>query len=355
MESLAKIIEAIKPLDESYIEKAQIRLDNLTKPKGSLGRLEDFAKTLVAIKEDLYPRIDRKRIVTFAADHGITDEGISAFPKEVTRQMILNFLQGGAGINVLARHIGAEVIVVDIGVDHDFGQLEGLVVRKIGMGTGNISKGPAMERREAVESLHVGIEMAEGAHQDGIDVVGLGDMGIGNTTPSSAVLAAITGKEPVQITSRGTGIDDATLAKKMGLIEKSLKVNRPDPKDIIDVLAKVGGFEIGGIAGTIIGCARHRIPVVIDGFICSAGALIAFGLNPLVRGYIFASHLSVEKGHRVILDHMDLSPMLDLSLRLGEGTGAALGIGLLEASVRILNEMATFDSAGVSDSDKGKS
>lgn len=353
MESLTKIVKAIEPLDQSYFQKAQAKLDNLTKPRGSLGKLEDFAKRIVAIKEDLHPRIDRKKIVTFAADHGIADDGISAFPKEVTSQMVLNFLKGGAGVNVLARHVGAEVAVVDIGVDHDFGQMDGLVVQKIGKGTGNISKGPAMKREDAVKSLLVGIEMAERAHQDGVDVLGLGDMGIGNTTPSSAILAAITGKDAKQVTSRGTGIDDATLSRKVDLIEKSLEVNRPDPKDTIDVLAKVGGFEIGGIAGAIIGCARNRIPVVIDGFICSAGALIAFGLNPLVREYVFASHLSVEQGHRVMLDHMELSPMFDLSLRLGEGSGAALGIGLLEAGVRILNEMATFDSAEVSDSDNG--
>lgn len=353
MQALTKIIKAIEPLDQSYFQKAQVKLDNLTKPRGSLGKLEDFAKRIVAIKEDLHPRMDRKKIVTFAADHGVADDGISVFPKEVTSQMVLNFLQGGAGVNVLARHVGAEVAVVDMGVDHDFGQMDGLVVKKIGKGTGNISKGPAMKREDAVKSLLAGIEMAERAHQDGIDVVGLGDMGIGNTTPSSAILAAITGKDAKQVTSRGTGIDDAILARKVDLIEKSLEINRPDPKDTIDVLAKVGGFEIGGIAGAIIGCARNRIPVVIDGFICSAGALIAYGLNPLVREYIFASHLSVEKGHRVMLDYMELSPMFDLSLRLGEGSGAALGIGLLEAGVRILNEMATFDSAEVSDSDNG--
>jgi nicotinate-nucleotide--dimethylbenzimidazole phosphoribosyltransferase len=353
MDLLTETISAIKPLDGSYLQEAQRRLDNLTKPRGSLGRLEDFAKRIVAIKEDLRPRMDRKRIVTFAGDHGIADDGISAFPKEVTSQMVFNFVQGGAGVNVLARHVGAEVMVIDIGVDHDFEMMDGLEIKKIGKGTGNISTGPAMKRVDAEKSLLVGIEVAERAYHDGIDVIGLGDMGIGNTTPSSAILAAITGKEANQVTSRGTGIDDDILAKKVGLIEKSLKVNQPDPQDTIDVLAKVGGFEIGGIAGTIIGCARYRIPVVIDGFISSAGALIAFGLNPLISEYIFASHLSVEKGHQVMLEHMDLSPMLDLSLRLGEGTGAALGIGLLEASVRILNEMATFGSAGVSDSDQG--
>jgi nicotinate-nucleotide--dimethylbenzimidazole phosphoribosyltransferase len=352
MGRLEETIKSIKPIDQSFLEKAQNRLDSLTKPRGSLGKLEDFAKKVVAIKEELPPRMKKKRIVTIAADHGVAEEGISAFPKEVTRQMVINFLRGGAGINVLSRHVGAQVVVVDIGVDHDFGDVEGLIIRKIRRGTGNISKGPAMERREAVEALLIGIELSDMAYQDGIDVIGLGDMGIGNTTPSSALLAAITGMDVSRVTGKGSGIDDTTLVKKIKVIEKALEINRPNPSDPIDCLAKVGGLEIGAIAGVILGCASRRIPVVIDGFISTAGALIAYGLNPLVKSYIFASHISVEKGHRIMLDHMDLVPMFDLSLRLGEGTGAALGISLIEASVKILNEMSTFESAGVSEAER---
>ncbi|MEM2983392.1 MAG: nicotinate-nucleotide--dimethylbenzimidazole phosphoribosyltransferase [Candidatus Bathyarchaeia archaeon] len=349
MDRLKETINAIRPLDGSYLEKAQRRLDNLTKPRGSLGRLEEFARKIVAIREELHPRFDKKRVVTFAADHGIAEEGISSFPKEVTHQMVMNFLRGGAGINVLARHVGAEVMVVDIGVDHDFGNVEGLIVKKVRRGTGNISIGPAMERMEAIKSIIVGIELADMAHNDGCDVIGVGEMGIGNTTPSSAILSAITGMEVSSVTSRGTGIDDSQLAKKIRLIEKALQINRPDPADPIDCLAKVGGLEIGAIAGMVLGCAAHRIPIVIDGFISTAGALIAYKLNPFVRDYTFASHLSAERGHRIMLDHMNLSPMFDLNLRLGEGTGAALGIGILEASIKIINEMATFESAGVSE------
>jgi nicotinate-nucleotide--dimethylbenzimidazole phosphoribosyltransferase len=272
---------------------------------------------------------------------------VSAYPKEVTPQMVMNFLRGGAGVNVLAKHAGVRVIVVDIGVDHEFEPAEGLEIRKVGRGTRNMAFGPAMSREEAERSILVGVEMVE-KYRRGLDIIGTGDMGIGNTTPSSAIVSVITDTAPELVTGRGTGIDDATHAGKIAVIRKAIELNRPDRSDPLDVLAKVGGFEIGGIAGLVLGASLHRIPVVADGFISTAGALIAAELCPASKDYIIAAHQSVEIGHRKMLEHLEQRPLLDLNLRLGEGTGAALGISLVEASVRILMEMATFASAGVS-------
>lgn len=349
MGKLGETLKLIKNIDQSLVEKAQKRLDSLTKPKDSLGRLEEFAKKMVAITGELRPEIKRKIIFTFAADHGVAEEGVSAFPREVTRQMVLNFLNGGAGINVLARHVGAEVVVVDIGVDFDFGANSLLINRKIIRGSRNIRKGPAMTRDEAVRCVEAGIALSQEYGEKGT-IFGTGEMGIANTTASSAVAAAFTGTPYVEdITGRGTGIDDSIYRHKVKVIEDALKVNKPDPSDPIDVLSKVGGAEIGGIAGLILGAAARRIPVVIDGFISTAGALIAYELNPAVRDYIFPSHNSVERGHRIMLERMRLKPFVDLSLRLGEGTGAALGISLVEAGLKIYNEMATFGEAGVAE------
>jgi nicotinate-nucleotide--dimethylbenzimidazole phosphoribosyltransferase len=263
--------------------------------------------------------------------------------------MVYNFLRQGAGINVLARHAGAKVVVVDIGVDHDFELMEGLMIRKVGRGTGNMTRGPAMDRDQALRAVAVGLEMADHARGQNADLVGTGDMGIGNTTASSAVLASLTGLPVSQATHRGTGIDDTVLAQKIRIIEKSIAVNRPEANDPLDVLAKVGGFEIAGITGLIIGGAFHRIPVVVDGFISTAGAMIAVGLNPDIKEYLFASHQSVEVGHRFMLEYIGQKPILDLSLRLGEGTGAALAMPIIEAAVKIFTEMATFSDAGVSE------
>jgi nicotinate-nucleotide--dimethylbenzimidazole phosphoribosyltransferase len=261
--------------------------------------------------------------------------------------MVMNFINGGAGVNVLARHAGAEVRVVDIGVDHYFGMVPGLVVRKIARGTANLAKGPAMTRDQAVAALEAGIGLAGLAKKEGVTLLGTGEMGIGNTTPSSAIIAAISGKTVREVTHRGTGINDAALENKIRVIEQGLAVNKPDPKDPLDVLAKVGGLEIAGIAGLILGAAANRIPVVVDGFISTAGALIASELNPTVKDYMFAAHESVEIGHRFMLEHIGLEPILDLQLRLGEGTGAALAMTLIEAGVKIYKEMATFAEAGV--------
>jgi nicotinate-nucleotide--dimethylbenzimidazole phosphoribosyltransferase len=349
---LRERLATIQGLKKEFFAQAQERLDRLTKPRGSLGQLEEIARRYVAMVENIRPRIREKIIYTFAGDHGVTAEGVSAYPKDVTPQMVYNFLRKGAAINVLAGHAGAKVVVVDIGVDHTFEPAEGLVIRKVARGTGNIARGPAMSREQALQAISVGLEMADHAKSQKTDLVGTGEMGIGNTTPSSAILAALTGLPVNQVTHRGTGIDDVGLVRKVKIIEKALEVNSPDPKDPLDVLSKVGGFEIAGIAGLIIGCAGHRIPVVVDGFISTAGAMIAVALNSRAREYLFASHRSVEVGHQFMWEYIGQKPLLDLSLRLGEGTGAALAMSLIESSVKILTEMATFAEAGVSEEEK---
>lgn len=345
--ALQHALARIRPLDQAAVAAVQARLDRQAKPRGSLGRLEELARHYVAATGR--EQIRNKAIFTFAGDHGVAGEGVSAFPREVTPQMVYNFLSGGAAINALARHAGAEVRVVDMGVDHDFGGLDGLLDRKVGRGTANFAKGPAMTRTEALRCLETGIALADACPAAGIDLVGTGDMGIANTTPSAAIAAVFTGLPPERVTHRGTGIDDAALARKIEVIRTGLAVNRPDPRDPVEVLAKVGGFEIGGIAGLIIGCAAAGIPVVIDGFISTAGALIAAELHPHVRDYLFAAHRSVEIGHTAMLERLRLEPLLDLQLRLGEGTGAALGMTLLEAALRLLREVKTFEEASVSE------
>jgi nicotinate-nucleotide--dimethylbenzimidazole phosphoribosyltransferase len=349
MDLLTETLASIRPVDPVMLEKAQVMLDKKTKPLGSLGRLEEFGRRFAAITGSLEPDTTKKVIYTFAGDHGVTEEGISAFPREVTPQMVFNFLRGGAGVNVLARHCGAEVCVVDVGVDHDFGELAGLIGKKVARGTRNFTKGPAMTRDEALAAMRVGIELAGQARAEGVAMVGTGEMGIGNTTPSSAIIAALSGTPVWEVTHRGTGISESALENKIRVIELGLAINRPDPKDPLDVLAKVGGLEIAGIAGLVLGCAANRIPVVIDGFISTAGALIAAEMDPHVKDYVFAAHQSVEIGHRFMLERIGVEPILDLRMRLGEGTGAALAMGLIEAGVKILKEMATFGEAGVAE------
>ena len=349
MDLLNATLKNMKAVNGEWSGIAQKHLDNLTKPLGSLGRLEEFARKLVAMTENKKPMLDKKVIFTFAGDHGVTEEGVSAFPKEVTQQMVFNFLRGGAGINVLARHAGSDVVVVDIGVDHDFGEIEGLINLKVIPGTKNFAKEPAMSRSDAVRCIETGIELADGYAKKGYKIFGTGDMGIGNTTPSSAIAAVLTGRPVSEVTGKGTGITDESLLKKIKVIEKGINLNKPNPNDAIDVLSKVGGAEIGGIAGLILGAASNRIPVVIDGFISTAGALIAYCIEPKVKDYIFAAHNSVEIGHKAMLDKMGLSPILDLNLRLGEGTGAALAMLMIEAGLKIYKEMATFGEAGVSE------
>jgi nicotinate-nucleotide--dimethylbenzimidazole phosphoribosyltransferase len=348
MKTLEEVLKNILPVDTSRVGDIQAHLDNLTKPQGSLGRLEELARRYCVITGKVNPILQKKIIFVCAGDHGVTKEGVSAYPSTVTPQMVYNFLRGGAGVNVLARHAKAGVIVVDMGVNHDFEPSDGLEIRKIAKGTGNIAVGPAMTRDQAEQAIMAGVGLVEKYHE-GLDIIGTGDMGIGNTTPSSAIVSVITDTDAELVTGRGTGIDDASLKSKVETIRRAITVNRPNRHDALDVLAKVGGFEIGGIAGIVLGAALHRIPVVVDGFISTAGALIAAELSPAVKEYLIAAHQSVEIGHRKMLEHLEQRPLLDLNLRLGEGTGAALGISLVEASVRILTEMATFSSAGVSE------
>ena len=349
MKLLNETMSKIEKIGNSLSEETQERLDNLTKPRGSLGRLEDLAKQVVEITKIRNPKLKHKVIFTMAGDHGVVENNVSAFPKEVTPQMVYNFLNGGAGINVLARHVGARVVVIDMGVACDLKENPALIIKKINHGTKNMTKGPAMSKDEAIKSIENGIEAFKAELANGIDIVGTGDMGIGNTTPSSAIVSAITGRNVEDVTGRGTGIDDKTLASKITAIKEALKVNKPNPKDGIDVLSKVGGFEIGGLTGVILAAAEHRIPVVIDGFISGAAALIAYTLEPKTKDYMIAAHCSVEQGHKRALAFLGLKPILDLNLRLGEGTGAALAMSIVEAGTKILNEMATFKSAGVSE------
>ena len=351
MADLKRIIEMITSLDKERMDETRAWQDILTKPPGSLGRLEELSIQLAGIQGKANPEIKQKVIITMAGDHGVVDEKVGNWPQEITAQMVYNFLRGGAGINVLARQAGARVVVVDMGVASDLKPDPQLLVRKIGYGTRNMCLGPAMTAQQAVKSIEAGIEIVTDEIKKGIDIVGTGDMGIGNTTASSAICAVMTGKTVAEVTGRGSGLTDEQLARKVGVIERALAKNNLDSSQSLDVLAKVGGFEIGGLVGVILAAAAYRVPVAIDGFISGAAALIASALAPRVKGFLIAAHVSAEAGHRIILEHLGHKPLLDLDMRLGEGTGAALGIFLAEASARILAEMSTFAEAGVSEGD----
>jgi nicotinate-nucleotide--dimethylbenzimidazole phosphoribosyltransferase len=311
--------------------------------------LEEIAARIVAIREELRPDCSKKVIFTLAADHGVADEGVSAYPKAVTRQMVLNFLSGGAAINVLCRHFGINVVIVDIGVEGNTDELEGLMKKKVAPGTKNMARGPAMSEAEMYSALEVGIDLARHAAQNGRMLIGTGEMGIGNTTAASAITAVLTGQSVSDVTGRGTGVDDAGLKHKIQVIERAITVNRPDASNPLEVLRRVGGLEIAGLVGLILGAASQRIPVVVDGFISTAAAALACALQPRVREFLFAAHRSSEPGHAALLEFIGQEPLLDLQMRLGEGTGAALSMALIESAVKLLNEMATFSSAGVSE------
>lgn len=348
--NLDEIIKQIKPLDKSAMIAARMRQNSLTKPKGSLGRLEELSIQLAGMTSNPTPSVQRKIVIVMAADHGVTQEGVSAYPAEVTPQMVLNFLRGSAAINVLAGQANARVVVVDMGVAVEIADRSGkLLRRRIGAGTANLAHGPAMKREQALESVESGIEIAVLEISKGADILATGDMGIGNTTASAAIACVLMGQSPENIAGRGTGVDDDGLKRKINVITQGLDVNKPNAKDALDVLAKVGGFEIGGLAGVMLAAAANRKPVVVDGFISTAAAMIAASLAPAVRDYMIAAHVSQERGHQLMLEWLGLKPLLDLNLRVGEGTGAALAFHLIEASTRILREMATFEEAGVSD------
>jgi nicotinate-nucleotide--dimethylbenzimidazole phosphoribosyltransferase len=350
MDLLKETLARIVPQDADVRARAHARLEALTMPYWALGRLLDLAEDLAGITRSMRPPVAGKAIFTMAGDHGVVAEGVSKYPQEVTPQMVANFVAGGAGINALARQAGAAVRVVDMGVAADLGVLaaEGKILsRRIGPGTQNMARGPAMSHDQAIAAVEAGIGVALEASA-AVDVFGTGEMGIGNTTPSSAIVAVLSGRPAAEVTGHGTGIDVEQFAHKVRVIETALSLNRPDPADGLDVLAKVGGFEIGGIAGLILGAAAQRKPVVVDGFISTAGALIAHALCPTASQYMIAAHRSVEKGHRVALELLGKQPLIDLDLRLGEGTGAALAMNFLEAAVHILTEVATFEEAMVS-------
>ncbi len=352
MQVLEETLRRIGSLDAVAMRAAAARQDSLTKPPGALGVLEEISMKIAGITGEPCPQPGGKAVIVMAADHGVTREGVSLYPSEVTAQMVANFLAGGAAINVLSRHAGASVRIVDIGVSSPVAG-EGLVARKIRSGTADMATGPAMSRAEAVAALEVGIEVAGEEISRGVALLATGDMGIGNTTAASAITACIIGLDPVEVTGRGTGIDDAGLERKASVIRRALEVNRPDPGDALDVLSKVGGLEIAGIAGIMLAAAAARRPVLVDGFISAAGALIAAGLHPQAADFMLASHLSVERGHAAILERLGLHPIIRANMRLGEGTGAALAFFLVDASLKILSEMATFDEAGISGPERG--
>jgi nicotinate-nucleotide--dimethylbenzimidazole phosphoribosyltransferase len=345
---LEKTIESIRELDAEAMEKARSQQKNLIKPYGSLGMLEDVAVKIAGITGEVMPQLENTAVITCAGDHGVAAQRVSVADQEVTQQMVKGFLNGGAAINVITRHTGAKVICVDMGMIKPVDDPR-LVVRRVGSGTNNIAEGPAMTREQARAAVEGGIEVATEQIKKGTQLLATGDMGIGNTTPSTAVLAAFTGFPVDLITGKGTGIDCDAMRRKARIVQQALDVNKPDARDGLDVLAKVGGFEIGGIAGVILGAAAYRVPVVIDGFISGAGAMIARALAPRSVDFVIASHLSEEPGHKTMVTWLGVSPMLNMNMRLGEGTGAALSFNIIDAALKIVREMATYDEAGVSD------
>ncbi len=339
-------LREIRPLSNRWQERAWERLDNLTKPRRSLGVLEEIAARFVAIREEERPKVKKKQVVVFAGDHGIVEEGVSAYPQEVTMLMVKNFLVGGAAINVLARHSGAEVKVVDIGVKADLRGTPGLVHANLMRGTNNFANAPAMDLETAKKAIQVGFDLAtEFANAEGT-MIATGDMGIGNTSPSSAVISCLLPCDPKDVTGKGTGLSEQEVDKKIKTISKAIAFHG-HPTDPLEVLSKVGGLELAGICGLCIGGAYHRLITIVDGFISSAGALIAMRLNPLIKEYLFFSHCSFEKGHKVFLEKENIRPLLNLDMRLGEGTGAALAMFIIEGAIKIYNEMATFEEMGI--------
>jgi len=350
MTTLAATIAQIREPDRHVAETVQRLLDAKTKPRRSLGRLEDLACQIAAIRGTTAPEPARKAIVVMGADHGVAAEGVSAFPQEVTRQMLLNFARGGAAINALARQAGARLIVVDMGVVTALPDEPDIRACRIAAGTQCFTRGPAMTRDQAIAALEAGIALAGELAGDGITLVGIGEMGIANTTAASALAAVLTGSPIDAVTGRGTGISDAVIAHKREVIRRAIETNRPDPGDPLDVLAKLGGFEIAGLAGVALGCAAAGVPVVVDGFISGAAALVAVRLAPAAAGALVCSHCSLELGHRIVLAALDRKPLFELELRLGEASGAALAMPLIDAALAILRDMATFDAAEVTDS-----
>jgi nicotinate-nucleotide--dimethylbenzimidazole phosphoribosyltransferase len=349
MSGLEATCAAIVDVDRQAAAATQRLLDGKTKPRRSLGRLEDLACKLAAIARQAPPPIPKKAIVLMAGDHGVAREGVSAYPPEVTWQMLLNFSRGGAAINVLARQLGIRLVVADVGTAGPDAAVPGVRACRVRPGTASFTLGPAMSIDEAVSAIEHGIAIAEELADAGVGLVGIGEMGIGNTTAATALLAAFSGEPPQAITGRGTGIDDPTWGRKVAVIEKALAVNPPEGKSALEILAALGGLEIAGLAGVVLGAAARRVAVVLDGFIASTAALCAAGIAPRAAQYLIASHRSAEVGHRLVLQSLGCEPLFDLGMRLGEGTGAALAMPLVESAVRLVHEMATFEQAKVTD------
>ena len=342
-----QLAKEIRPIPNSHSANIQKGIDNLTKPLGSLGVLEQFVVKLGNIQGTDSPRINKKMVYVFASDHGIAEEKVSAYPSSVTPQMVLNFIEGGAAINVLAKHYGVDIKVVDVGVNFDFKNNSKIINKKIANGTKNFLKEPAMTKEQAIQSLAIGFELAEQAKKEKIDIIVAGDMGIGNTTPSSAITSIICNKPVEEVTGRGTGISDYALKNKISVLKKAISSRKVIANDPLDILSKVGGFEIGAIAGLALGCAYYRMPIVADGFISTAGIALASKLSPVVKSIVFPSHSSVEKGHMVLLDLLEIKPILNFNMRLGEGTGGVFIVSVIEASLDLYNNMATFEQAKV--------
>lgn len=349
MELLEKTISKINPISEEILKKAKEKQNNLTKPKGSFGRLEDLSIKIAGIQNRVNPQINDKAVLIFAGDHlTVHEEGIASAPVEVTSQMLTNFVTGhGAGVNILADHIGARVVVIDVGVATKYKDNPRIYKKPIAKGAKNITKGPAMSTEEAIKSIESGIEVLLDQKKLGLDILAVGEMGIGNTTPSSAIFSIITRQSVDEVTGRGAGIIDAKLKKKRDVIKKALQINNVDADNGLDILSKVGGFEIGAMTGAMIAAASVRIPVMIDGFIATASALIAIKIAPECEPYLIIAHNSAETGYGKVTEFLKQKPLLDLGMRLGEGTGALLGISLAEVSVKILNRMTTFGEAEV--------
>lgn len=346
---ILETVATIRPIEAGASERAWERLDSLTKPPRSLGKLEEIAARISAIEDDVRPALRSKTIVLMAGDHGVTAEGVAPYPTEVTMQMVANFAAGRAAINQLARYAGADLVLVDMGVATSLAGIPGVVHARIADGTGNMAKGPAMTREQAAAAIVVGIELVQSIVASGVSAIGTGEMGIGNSTAAAAVTSALTGADAGRVVGRGTGLDDEGVLHKAEVVRRALAVNAPDADDALDVLAKVGGYEIAGLAGVVIGAAAAGVPVVSDGFIVGAATLAALRLAPAAAPYVFASHRSVEPGHTILLEALGLEPVLELDMRLGEGTGAALALSLMDAACAMMSGMATFAEAGVTD------
>jgi nicotinate-nucleotide--dimethylbenzimidazole phosphoribosyltransferase len=352
-EMLAEFIQEIVVPDPTFLQQARTHLDLLTKPLGSLGRLEDIAARFVAIRKGDPGWPLSKAAYVFAADHGIVAEGVSAYPKEVTWQMVLNFLEEGEAITVIARLHHAELTIVDVGVDADFGDISGLLRRKVRLGTRNMLHEPAMTEGEMLEALQIGLELATGAHEKGQTLIAVGEMGIGNTTSASVITADLTRQPPALVTGRGTGLEKRAHEHKISVVDaviqkhfsQDLRISEAQP---LEILRRVGGLEIAAMVGLFLGAARYQIPVITDGFISTAAAALAYAVAPHVKEYLFAGHCSKEPGHRFLLEFLGLDPILTLEMRLGEGTGAVLAMPIIESAVRLYTDMATFASAGIS-------